>query len=85
MIYVRDRRESKNSEEYRRRRSTHSAGYECGQSRLKFTPRPLVTHVRAAHEIRQLRPEVGQEPQERAMKLSLGLGFISSEVIVKTL
>lgn len=45
----------------------------------------LFTRAWAAHELRQLRPEVGQEPQERSTILKLGLGFISSEVSVNPL
>ena len=45
----------------------------------------LFTRARAAYELRQLRPEVGQEPQERSTVLKLRLGFIGCEVSVHSL
>jgi hypothetical protein len=45
----------------------------------------LFIFARAADEFRELRPEVGEEPQERSTILKLGLRFVGSEVIVDPL
>jgi hypothetical protein len=82
---VRDRRGSKNSDENRRRRSIHLTGYQWRSKPPVNRSALLFTCARAADKFRQLRPEVGEEPQEGSTILKLGLGFISSEVIVDPL
>jgi hypothetical protein len=45
----------------------------------------LFIFARAAHEFRQLRSKVGEEPQERSPILNLGLGFVGGEISVDLL
>ena len=56
-----------------------------GQAACESRCALLFTRASAGHELRQLRPEVGEEAEEESTILNLSLRFVGSEVIVDPL